>query len=96
MNLKPTEQQNRDVTWLNIIAKYEDVRFPIWGYLDKDSKMDLNHRIGSIIKELEFMLSVFRNAQDRLDNNVDLQKFSDATGIYGGQKDKTMSFWIKE
>jgi len=62
-------------TYLDVIAKYEDVNFPLNGYIDLKKEMDLKHRLRSIKKELKFCIDVINNAEKRLDLKIDIQKF---------------------
>ena len=82
---KRTEPTSFDVSFWVAIAHYEDINpaFPFDDYFRLDNHIEtdagghgLNHRIGKIITHLEFMINVMKNARERLNANVDVDKYN--------------------
>ena len=60
---------NKRTQFIDIIAQYEDLHFKSYHeYNDIDNKMSLNHRLNSIIHEMQFIVKACKNAKQRIDD----------------------------
>ena len=64
----------RETNFLDAIAKYEDVKFPLWDYIDLSKEMSLDHRVKRTIDQLEWVISVLKNAQERISDKLSIKK----------------------
>ena len=64
-----------NTSFLDVIANYEDVQFKSYNaYNNIDDKMPLEHRLSSIIRELNSIKNVCLNALDRIQHDINPNK----------------------